>query len=401
MSHLRLRASIAGLVVLLAAAAFGNFIRPIPPATGVSTVSSPGSGGKLPAIPWPAHGQAALAINGIGPTLISPGARPMPIASATKVMTALLTLDAKPLTPDEQGPTITLTNADVQDFQNAQATNQSFVPVQAGEQLTEYQALQGLLIPSGNNLASTLARWVVGSESAFVQQMNARAKSLNMQQTTFVDASGYSDQDVSTPADLTDLGQAAMANPALAAIVGQTQASLPVVGTAYNVNTQLGTDGIVGIKTGSLPPPAGSLLLFAANLAAPGGTVTVIGVVQGLETLDQVFAATDSLLQVVPSAIYKAQIASQGQTVGHYQAPWGATVPVVATENVALYEWKGTAVKVKLSLSDLYAPATSGKNVGTLQAVSGRGGFATPVVTGGGLPSPGPLWRLIRPPWGS
>jgi D-alanyl-D-alanine carboxypeptidase (penicillin-binding protein 5/6) len=401
MSHLRLRVSIAGLVVLLVAAAVGNYMRPVPAATGVPAVSSPGSGGKLPNLPWPANGEAALAINGSGATVASSGAHPLPIASVTKVMTALQTLDAKPLTPGQQGPTITLTDADVQAYNNARATSQSFVQVQSGEQLTEYQALQGLLLPSGNNLASTLARWVSGSEATFAQQMNARAKSLGMQQTNFVDASGYSDQNVSTPTDLTYLGQAAMANPLLAQIVGQVQADLPVAGTVYNVNTALGQDGVVGIKTGSLPPPADSLLLFAANVAAPGGgTVMVIGAVQGLETLNDVFAATHTLLAAVPSAIYKAQIATRGQTVGRYQVPWGGTVPVVATEDVAPFAWKGTPLKVNLSLSDLYAPTTSGQVVGKLQAVAGRGGYATPVVTNGGLPSPGPLWRIVRTPWG-
>ena len=400
MSHLRLRVTIGGLVVLLIVAAVGNYIRPVPPATGVSAVSSPGSGGSLPNLPWPANGQAALAINGTGATVASRGAKPLPIASVTKVMTALLTLDSKPLTPGQQGPSITLTDADVQDYQTARASSQSFVQVQAGEQITEYQALQGLLLPSGNNLASTLARWVGGSEQTFVQQMNARAKSLGMQQSRFVDASGFSDQNVSTPTDLTYLGQAAMANPALAQIVGQAQADLPVAGTVFNVNTALGKDGVVGIKTGSLPPPAGSLLLFAANIPAPGGgTVMVLGAVQGLETLDEVFAATHSLLSVVPSAVYRAQIAKRGQTVGRYEAPWGGSVPVVATEDVAPVEWKGTPLKVNLSLSDLYAPATSGKVVGKLQAVAGRGGYATPVVTEGGLQNPGPVWRVVRAPW--
>jgi serine-type D-Ala-D-Ala carboxypeptidase (penicillin-binding protein 5/6) len=401
MSHLRLRVSVAGLVVLLVAAAVGNYIRPVPAATGVSSVSSPGSGGSLPSIPWPASGQSALAIKGTGATIATQGAHPLPIASVTKVMTALLTLEAKPLTPGQQGPAITLTDADVRDFQTAQASSQSFVQVQAGEQITEYQALQGLMLPSGNNLASTLARWAGGSEAAFVQQMNARAKSLGMQQTSFKDPSGFSDQNVSTPTDLTYLGQAAMANPALAEIVAQPQANLPVAGTVFNVNTLVGKDGIVGIKTGSLPPPAGSLLLFAANVAAPGGgTAMIIGAVQGLEQLDQVFDATHTLLAAVPAALYKAKIASRGQTVGHYQAPWGGTVPVVATEDVALVQWKGTPLKVNLALSDLEAPATSGKVVGKLQAVSGRGGYATPVVTDGGLQSPGPLWRIVRTPWG-
>ena len=56
---------------------------------------------------------------------------------------------------------------------------------------------------------------------------------------------------VSTPTDLLKLGMVAMQNAVFAEIVAMGQASLPVAGTVYNVNRLLGTDGILGIKTGS------------------------------------------------------------------------------------------------------------------------------------------------------
>ena len=60
----------------------------------------------------------------------------------------------------------------------------------AGESLTELQALEGLLIPSGNNLAVLLADWDAGSTDAFVAKMNSAAQTLGLTSSHFVDVSG-------------------------------------------------------------------------------------------------------------------------------------------------------------------------------------------------------------------
>jgi serine-type D-Ala-D-Ala carboxypeptidase (penicillin-binding protein 5/6) len=74
------------------------------------------------------------------------------------------------------GPQITVTPADVAVYRADAAAGQSVVAVRAGERLTERQALEGLLLPSGNNVATLLAR--SGSERAFVAKMNASARAL-------------------------------------------------------------------------------------------------------------------------------------------------------------------------------------------------------------------------------
>ena len=82
-----------------------------------------------------------------------PGPAPAPIASLAKVMTAYLTLERYPISGEQEGFTITVTAADAQAAADDAARNQSIVAVQAGEQLTERQLLEALLIPSGNNIA--------------------------------------------------------------------------------------------------------------------------------------------------------------------------------------------------------------------------------------------------------
>src|SRR5438270_1027511 len=86
-----------------------------------------------------------------------------PIARVARVMTAYLVLRDHPLGVGEDGSTITLTDADVADTDRRSRQRESVVPIVAGEQLTERQALQALLLPSANNIAVVLARWDSGS----------------------------------------------------------------------------------------------------------------------------------------------------------------------------------------------------------------------------------------------
>src|SRR5207244_8680759 len=103
---------------------------------------------------------------------------PAPIASVAKVITAYLVLRVRPLRLGQDGPTITLTDADVADTDRRRGREESVVSIAAGEQLTELEALQALLLPSANNIAAVLARWVAGSADRFVAQVNAAARSL-------------------------------------------------------------------------------------------------------------------------------------------------------------------------------------------------------------------------------
>src|SRR5204863_9818904 len=113
--------------------------------------------------------------------------RPAPIASLAKVMTAYVVLRDHPLRLGEEGPTITLTDGDVADTERRRRQQESVVPIAAGEQLNELQALQALLLPSANNIAAVLARWGAGSTDRFVARMNAIARPLGMAHTRYTD----------------------------------------------------------------------------------------------------------------------------------------------------------------------------------------------------------------------
>jgi serine-type D-Ala-D-Ala carboxypeptidase (penicillin-binding protein 5/6) len=234
----RIRA--AGLLVVIAATAVLGY-RSL--ASSSSTAAQPTDvprrehrgalGVALPSTVWPANGQAAVQI-GQSQVHAGPHQHAAAIASVAKVMTAYLVLRDHPLGPGEEGPTITLTDADVADTERRNLQQESVVSIAAGEQLTELQALHALLLPSANNIAAVLARWDAGSSERFVARMNAAARSLGMTHTRYTDPSGYDNATVSTAADQVRLVDRAMRLPVFASIVATQSATLPVAGTVQH-----------------------------------------------------------------------------------------------------------------------------------------------------------------------
>jgi len=176
----RIRA--AGLLVVIAAIAGLGYQVASSSSTAASSVDvlrSEHRGGALPSAVWPTNGQAAVQI-GQSQIHAGPNQHAAAIASVAKVMTAYLVLRDHPLRLGQDGPTITLTDADVADTDRRRRQQESVVSIAAGEQLTERQALQALLLPSANNIAAVLARWDAGSTDRFVARMNATARALGM-----------------------------------------------------------------------------------------------------------------------------------------------------------------------------------------------------------------------------
>jgi serine-type D-Ala-D-Ala carboxypeptidase (penicillin-binding protein 5/6) len=251
-------------------------------------------GEALPGTVWPADGQAAVQI-GQSQVQAGPNQHAAAIASVAKVMTAYVVLRDHPLRRGEDGPTITLRDADVADTDRRRQRQESVVPVAAGEQLTERQALQALLLPSANNIAAVLARWDAGSTDRFVARMNATARTLGMTHTRYTDPSGYDGATVSTAADQARIVDRAMRLPVFASIVATPSATLPVAGTVHNTNTLLGRNGFVGVKTGSTAA-AGGCFAFRAIRWIHGKRTTITGVVLGQPGLAAAFAAADAMV---------------------------------------------------------------------------------------------------------
>jgi D-alanyl-D-alanine carboxypeptidase (penicillin-binding protein 5/6) len=386
------------LAVLLIAAGLVNYLRPIPAAAAVR--SGPADypiTGTAPNLPWPSVGTAAVGASGLGLIAASNDASPTPAASVAKVMTALVLLADKPLAKGQTGPVLLMTDQDVSTYRVDLADQQSVVPVVAGERLSEFELLEALLIPSGNNIAETIARWDAGSVPGFVDKMNQQAIALHLTRTKFADPAGISIQTVSTPTDLLAIGIAAMQQQVLAEIVQLEQTTLPVAGVVYNVNAALGQSGIIGIKTGS-GLNSGANFLFAASASADGHDVTLFGAVMGQPTLDAAFKAAERLIASMQSAVRVRQLVARNESVGAYETAWGTRSALLATADVTLVEWPGMILRQRLDVLELVVdrPIATGESAGKLHIVLGDQQVDVSLVTGGTLEPPGFTWRLMR-----
>ncbi len=323
--------------------------------------------------------------------------RPAPIAGLAGVMTAFVVLKDHPLAPGAAGAAIPVTAATITAARIEAATQQAVVPVATGETLTELQALEGLLVAQGNDIATLLADWDASSTTAFVAKMNAAAHVLGLGSTTFTDPSGFAGS-VSTPADLIRLGEAAMAIPSFRQIVAIPQVTLPLAGVVYNLNFDLGHDGIVGIKTGS-DTAAGGCFLFAAQQNVAGKSVTVLGAVLGQQTIspnDAAVDAADALVRAAFAAIGTFHPFPRGQVVGRIVTSWGMSVPVSASTSSALVGWPGLRVPVQVHAEALPATISSDTRIGVLRVAPAGQNIEVDLRSSRRLPGPSAIWRLTR-----
>ena len=291
-------------------------------------------------------GQAAVTVLGTGSLGTSgPVETPQPIASIAKVMTAYVVLAGHPMAAGQQGPTLTVEAAEADAYPAEQEANESLVPVVAGERLTERQALEALLLPSADNIAQILARWDAGSTGAFVHKMNATAASLGMRHTEYTDPSGFDASTVSTAPDQVKLAGAAMRDAAFAQITGESTAVVPVAGVVHSTNTLLGSDGVIGIKTGSATW-AGGCLLFAAATTVAGRKAVLYGAVLGqpgdLSTLlPNVMSASQQLVVSAENALSAHTVVKAGQPVADIKWPGEPWSRLTSPRNITLIGWPG------------------------------------------------------------
>src|SRR5204862_1099488 len=148
-SRRRAKLLVTGLLVLGAIATARGIQALAPsssqPRSSVETLRRAPHSGAVPSAVWPADGQAAVQVGRSG-VQAGPNQHAAPIASVAKVMTAYLVLRDHPLRLGQEGPTITLTDADVADTDRRRGQEESVVSIAAGEQLTELQAPEALLI---------------------------------------------------------------------------------------------------------------------------------------------------------------------------------------------------------------------------------------------------------------
>lgn len=194
--------------------------------------------------------------------------RRLPIASATKLMTALVTLERVKLDTVFTAPP----------YEGGDGESRMWLG--AGERLTVRDLLRGLLLPSGNDAAAALAVGVAGSQRAFVELMNARARQLGMRDTRYADPIGLDSATCSSAADLVTLTRALRRHAFFRSTVASRAVTLDSgawARTLRNTNDLIGGPlHVNGVKTGHTQA-AGYVLVGSATARGR----TVISVVLG------------------------------------------------------------------------------------------------------------------------
>ena len=182
------------------------------------------------------------------------------IASLTKMMTALLFLESG----KDMNAEITIPTSLTQEFKDIQNANGSTMNLRIGETVRRIDLLYGLLVASANDAASVIASDVSGGDlTAFVAQMNARAKELGCMDTTFSCVHGLYDYgNVSTAEDLAKIAAACYANETYMQAANTLTYTLPATNLHQNERTIKSTnlmldpeyayhrDYVRGMKTG-------------------------------------------------------------------------------------------------------------------------------------------------------
>jgi serine-type D-Ala-D-Ala carboxypeptidase (penicillin-binding protein 5/6) len=291
--------------------------------------------------------------------------RPLPMASTTKIMTALVVLESARLD-------------DVYTVPPEAAIGGSSGRLVAGERLSVRDLLTALLVASGNDAATTLAVGVAGSQEAFVARMNRRARELGLTSTSFANPHGLDAQGHrSSVRDLVTLSRVARRNPVFREAVSLRRASIPGPGgvgvreyVSENVLLDMDPD-VDGVKTGMTDGAGYALVAHARRRpTSPEIYVALIG------ATNEAARARDGLrlLDYGRAQYAPATLIAEGTVFGRVPVDDrpGRSVPYrVAAPLVAPLRLGEPVTETVTALSEIEAPVAEGQVVGSVTVRQG------------------------------
>jgi D-alanyl-D-alanine carboxypeptidase (penicillin-binding protein 5/6) len=406
----RRRRITALVVVLVVVAAIGTYVpmtllAPVEAATASTSahaVTSPATAGF--ALPGGTESAASITggadfekLTGSKELLPTSGPNnPLPMASISKLITALVILDAKPLASGQPGPTIVFSKDDSKLYDKYYVLDASVAKMDSGSTLSEHDALEVMLVASACNYAEALSTWAFGSQAGFVSATQAWLSKHGLHGTTMVESTGLNPKNVSTPSDLIAIGKMALANPALATIVASPSVSVRGVGVLANTNELLGRDGVTGIKTGTLAD-AGACLLFSAVIPVKGlEPLTLVGIVLGSGTHEEIDADVGTFIRTIGGGFHTVKLTSTGDDYGTYTTPWNSNATIVAGDSASVLVWSNAKVTSTVTTRTV-TTAKSGTKVGSVTFTAGKSTVTVPLVLKGSIVPPTSWWKLTHP----
>lgn len=255
-----------------------------------TTTTAADAGEAMASADWPATGAAAYAVD--DGAVVASSDEALPMASVSKVVTALLVLEARPLELGQQGGDYWFTQQWQREYEEYLARGESALKVPVGGMLTQYQLLQGMLMGSACNYADILVESIWGDQASFAAAAEAYLADRGIDGITMVEATGIDRRNTATAAALVEVGRVALAHPVIAEIAATAEVDLPGAGQVENTNDLLADPGVVGLKTGTLD---GSNLLSAKDVDVGGEPIRVFAVVLGQPDDEARFTASRAL----------------------------------------------------------------------------------------------------------
>jgi D-alanyl-D-alanine carboxypeptidase (penicillin-binding protein 5/6) len=325
------------------------------------------------------------------------GDQPRPMASISKLITALVVLDAHPLKDAEDpGPTIWFSKADHDLYDKYYVMGATIAAMPTGSRMSLHDALATMLIPSAANYAEAVSTWAFGSQGRFVSATRRWLAVNKFTGTTVVEPTGLNPRNTSTPTDLIKIGKLAAANPVIASITSTRALALPGPGVIFNTNGLLGSDGITGLKTGNLGPGRYNLLYTASIDVGAATSLSVTGVVLGGQSHQSVDREVVALLDSIRGGFHQVPVATHGQEVGGYSTPWGAHARMVVAEDASIFTWSDTPITVTMETTRPKT-YTDGEVIGTITWTAGPNTATAPVMIDGSITQPTAWWRFTHP----
>lgn len=312
-----------------------------------------------------------------------------PMASTTKIMTALLFCEQVP------------ENEIITASKKASETRESSVHLKLGEKLTAHDLLRAMLMRSANDACVAAAEHIAGSEQNFAREMNLRAAQLGAQHTHFTNSHGLNNPlHYTTARDLALIARAAMQNPRIEEVVRTRHCRIARSidkddRSLRNHSHFLGHfPGADGVKTG-YTVPAGHCYVGSATW----GKWRLISVV--LHSPNYV-SETARLMNFGFHHFEQHSVVSSGETVGKCPVKDGLlpTVPVTVKSPVQLVSRKGDTPTIEKELiwRTVSAPVKSGEVVGSLVAkMNGTKIYSTPLIAEASI-APAQGIQLFHPP---
>lgn len=307
----------------------------------------------------------------------------VPIASITKLMTVLVTLEHARL-----DDVVTVTGS-------AAARGESSIFLSPGERLTVRELVQAALIQSANDAAAALADHVGGGDrTAFVAMMNAKARALGLRDTRFanpdgLDAPGH----YSSARDVSRLAQAAMRNAAIRKIVRTTETTIAGGRRLRTWNDLLYTfPGLLGVKTGHTSGAGWSQVA-----AARGPGFVVYATLLGEPTRARRNADLTRLLAWGVSRFRQLSIVKAGRTYATTALPYdkGRLTLVAARDRVRVVRLGKSLTEEVVAPTEVELPVTKGQRLGRVRVYrDGRLIASSPLVASRAVTKPGMLGRV-------